>query len=130
LGLGTVDHFVPFQWRITDLKWMSVPTAQALVLDAAAAPNKKGTFVLGLGTWDQVLPFQCRSSAWNTFAPVPQPEIHRVPTAQASVPEVAVTADRAGNPEGSGFGLGTWVQAVPFQCRISVRNVEQLLDGQ
>jgi len=66
----------------------------------------------------QALPFQCRSSVWS----FPLPTEPVTPTAQASVAETTVIAESCPAVPASTFGLATWLQALPFQCRIRVWN--------
>ena len=92
-----------------------VPTAQALVAEVAATPRRTGCKPgLGLGMWDQVVPFQCMISAWSA-------ETGCAPTAQALAAEVALTLNRVG-VVGLRLGVATWDQAVPFQWTISAAN--------
>src|SRR5690349_750015 len=85
-----------------------MPTAQALLGEVAATPEKKSADPLGpgLGTRFQAIPFQCRVSV---------PPSGRLPTAQALLAEVAAMPYRVLLPT---FGLGTCFQAAPFQCTI------------
>jgi hypothetical protein len=71
---------------------------------------------LGLLTFDQVVPFQCRIRVCAWVLPVVYP-----PTAQALVGEVVVTALRPLLAWAT-LGLGTRAHAVPSQCRVKVRS--------
>jgi hypothetical protein len=81
-GLGTCFQLVPFQCRISE-PLVSEPTAQALLEEVAATPDRLPPGGLGLSTCCHSMPFQCRISK-------PRPP----PTAQALRAEVAATADR------------------------------------
>jgi hypothetical protein len=99
------------------VKQLAQPTAQALAVAlAATSPRESPVPGLGLGTWDQTVPFQCRMSVCELG-------VRSAPTAQASVADRAVTPFSLSIAE-PGLGLGTWDQAVPFQRRVSVWQAE------
>ena len=62
------------------------------------------------------MPFQCKISEL-----VVDTAVSWSPTAQASLPERALTPERR-LAIGPGLGLLIFVQAVPFQCKISERD--------
>jgi len=64
----------------------------------------------------QAVPFQCKISEL-----VVDTLVSWSPTAQASLPDRALTPERR-LAIGPGLGLLTCVQAVPFQCTISERD--------
>lgn len=87
------------------------PTAQALRAEIAATPKRALCDGLGLGTFFQLLPFQCRTSVL-----LPKPERLMVaPTAQTLVAEIASTACRALR---AGAGLDTCFHVLPFHRSI------------
>jgi len=91
------------------------PTAQALLEEVAATSARVLPVPgLGLATRDQVLPFQWAISVCKLAQPV---VVHVLPTAQASLEEVAATPERGSLEPGS--GLATRDHVVPFQCSIS-----------
>src|SRR5215471_5073330 len=99
-------------------KELSFPTAQASLPDTALTPSS--WFVpapgLGLVTSVQAVPFQ-----WKISVPDLRPSLGmpRTPTAQASLPDTALTPVRPKSVYRGAVGLLTCVQAVPFQCTIS-----------
>ena len=60
------------------------------------------------------MPFHRRISAWLPVL------AWTVPTAQASLADIAATAERASPYLAAGLGLGCRFQVLPFQCMISV----------
>src|ERR1700733_5329408 len=95
-----------------------VPTAQALCRPVADTPNSPLRALpdeLGLGTCVHAEPFQCSMTVTHLGS---QLSPRAMPTAQALLPRVADTATTCASP--SGVGLGTTVQAWPFQCSIRV----------
>ncbi len=60
------DQLVPVQCMISVRGWPDAvetnPTAQALVAEVAVTPRKLGPAGVGLNTWDQAVPFQCKIS--------------------------------------------------------------------
>jgi len=123
VGLKTWAHVLPFQRRVS--VWNTFedvlhggehqsPTAQALVGETAVTALSSGKAPgLGLETWAQVLPFQCKISVWSASADFPHADTQYWPTAHALVLDTAATAVRKEDPPG--LGLETWAQAVPFQ---------------
>src|SRR6516225_4471994 len=84
------------------------PTASTVPpLEAAMAPKKLTP--AGVVTMVQFLPFQCSVNGPSSWCP----------TAHTSPAETAATATRPLLPCGLGLGLGTTLQAVPFQCSIT-----------
>src|SRR5215471_9968726 len=119
LGLATCFQAVPFQCAMM-VGWpMAVvvaPTAQASLAEVAAAPSRvisvTGPDGLGLTACTHFVPFQRRIRV------LPAVPVNELPTAQALLAEVAVTASsRLPVP---GAGLATWDHFVPFQRRTSV----------
>src|SRR5262249_38183794 len=97
VGLLTCLQAVPFQCKIS--VWVAVPvrfqyhpTAQASLPDTALTPMSSASAKLGLGllTFDQAVPFQCKISVLNT------PGLFWRPTAQASLRAPALTPTRTG----------------------------------
>src|SRR5262249_21376168 len=80
-------HAVPVQYRIRVLGWAmpELPTAHALWVEVAATLDRPLLGGLGLGTFFQVLPFQCAITVLLSG------RVPRAPTAQALVAEVAAT---------------------------------------
>src|SRR5215472_15244170 len=118
-GLSCWTHAFPFQARISVLSMAPLryqPTAHTFpVAVPAAIPfrivSRDGPPGLGLATWAQFWPFQCRIRLRSA---VP---LKNVPTAQALLAEVGATPYSA--PLVPGCGLATWAQLWPFQCRIN-----------
>src|SRR6516162_319087 len=105
LRFGTWLQTVPFQCSIRVLPRKAEPTAQALVAEVAATPDRVANVPgLGLGTRVQAVPFQC------TINVLPLPS---EPTAQALPAEVAATPDRAPLMVNDAAGPGdlVWVAA-------------------
>src|SRR5262249_55506301 len=72
----------------------------------------------GLGTIDHALPFQCSTSVCvTTLTPLTDED---EPTAQMSFGAIAAIPEREFDDDPAGFGLGTTLQALPFQCSTSV----------
>src|SRR5690348_18389479 len=104
-------------WLMAVLSSVNWPTAQALLAEeAATAVRKSMELGLGLGTWVQAVPSQCRiREAWV-------PLKSESPTAQAlSAPVVAAPCTKAFP---TGVGLGCCAHVVPVQARISVWSLE------
>src|ERR1700756_5600630 len=129
-GLGMRCQALPFQCTIRvrrSLPDIVEPTAQALSLPVTVTPLKispaAGPPGLGLGTVLQAFPFQCKIKVCDPeFVPLK-------PVAQALDADVASTADRTFVPEApAGFGLGTFFQLLPFQCKMSVAGKPLLLN--
>src|SRR5215467_9414719 len=85
----------------------------------AATPSsslrRAGPPGLGVGTFFQAEPFQCRIRVWKAMP------LEYSPAAQTSPAEVTATLVRKLLWDAlPGLGLGTRFQAVPFQCRIRV----------
>src|SRR5262249_30646446 len=119
-GLRITVQALPFQCSM--MVWLVFvppsPTAHASVAEVtateASAPTRSG-----LGVCRHTLPFHRKISR-----PCPSPRNTGAgrfspPPAHASEAETAATPLRV-SPPGTGFGLGTRVHAVPFQCMISV----------
>ena len=122
LGLATTFHLLPFQRSVSVEDWgppqKEVPVAQAFLLELAltpfsAASNPPG---LGLGTWVQFVPFHRRVRVL-----VRLPSLYQ-PTAQASVPESALTdwSELPWVPPGPGLGLDGCVHEETFHRRTRV----------
>jgi hypothetical protein len=101
---------VPFHRRIRVLLQLLVhPTAQALVAEVAATPNRSlPPTGFGLGTCAHAVPFHRSMSVW---APP------MLPTAHAFAAETAATPERT---LPAGPGLRTCAHAVPFHRSINV----------
>ena len=108
-GLGSCFHAAPFHRKIRVLPPL-VPTAQALLADVAATPDKLPAGA-GLGTRFHAVPFHRTISGLGLLLVVQLLQ----PTAQALLADVAATPDRL-LPVGS--GLDTVFQAIPFHRRI------------
>ena len=92
-------------------------TAQALAAEVALTPRRPPLPLgPGLGTRDQVVPFQCKIRSWGP--------VDAAPTAQPFVDEVALTLNKV-PMVAFGPGLATRDQAVPFQCMISAFHVAE-----
>src|SRR6516225_2486868 len=124
-GLATCFHAVPFQctimvWVVPPVgpkQWLAQPTAQALRAEVAATPLSAPILAsAGLGIRVQAVPFQCRITVCGLTEERKQKAVQ--PTAQALRAEVAATLLRV--LPSPGLGLGTRLQVVPFQCKISV----------
>src|SRR5260370_1247150 len=89
--------------------------------EVAATPPKKLSPEdgLGLGTWVQVVPFQCPGSVWCGWGK-PGGKVRPPAPASVAAGEVPATSPLM-RPGAPGLGLGTCVQVVPFQCSINVR---------
>jgi hypothetical protein len=113
LGLLTYVQAVPFQCKISvsvavPVRFQYHPTAQASLPDTALTPMSSASLKLGLGllTFDQAVPFQCKISVLNT------PVLFWRPTAQASLPDTALTPNSTGvelraTPAGAWLVAGT-----------------------
>ena len=86
VGVGTRVHAVPFHRTISGLGLLEVqlvqPTAQALLADVAATPDRLLPAGPGLGTVFQAVPFHRRIRVLPPLVP---------PTAHALLAEVAAT---------------------------------------
>src|SRR6516164_6915411 len=98
---GQFDRMIPL-WFVP---WPTASTVPAP--EAAMAP--KNLTPAGVVTMVQFLPFQCSVNGPSSWCP----------TAHTSPAETAATATRPLLPCGLGLGLGTTLQAVPFQCSIT-----------
>src|SRR5262245_44658516 len=104
---------------------MSVPTPPAVpaahtVPDVVATPCRRLSLAPTFGggaTELQSLPSQCSSSGFATGTPV-DTSVEPKPTAQMSLAEIAAIPVSVLWP--CGLGLGTIVQAEPFQCSTRV----------
>jgi hypothetical protein len=122
LGVGTMDQMLPFHcsikvWPVPPL-WLKLslkPTVQQSAALRQATPERLLVceVVLGVGTMDQALPFQCSIKVCcrevfplGTVA---------VPTAQQSEASTQATPERL-LACGLLLGVGTTDQALPFQC--------------
>src|SRR5262249_28611241 len=97
------------------------PTAQTFVGERAVTadrplPCAPDTSCVGLIAHS--VPFQCSARACST-----PPWSMEYPAVQASFAESALTAQRMIWPESGGFGLGTTLHFLPFQCSITVAYV-------
>src|SRR6266571_357080 len=112
LGLGTTVQLVPSHCSISVPEPLS-PTAHTSLLETAVTPRspfcRPGP--AGLVTMLQLVPSQCSVRVWNT--PL---ALRKSPTAQASVAEMAATADRL---PVTTLGVGMMLQLVPSQCSAS-----------
>jgi hypothetical protein len=92
-----------------------VPTAVQAVAEVQDTPSRLLEMLpaLGLGTTDQLVPFQDSISVWYGLPPV-------LPVAVQVVAEVQDTPERV-SPVLAGLGLGTTDQLVPFQDSARVR---------
>src|SRR5262249_38810388 len=123
-GMVSGAHDVPFQCR-TDVP-SAAPAAQTLVgelaVTAVSWPPPPWCGTVGPA---QAVPFQCIAMGLSA-AKLPETVSKVFPTAHASVGEISTTPLRVwrtplmalGVP---GLGLGTIVQAEPFQCMVSVK---------
>jgi hypothetical protein len=116
-GLLTLDQVVPFQCTISvrftsegvpQLDAQYSPAAQESFAPVALTPYRRLNRVLGLGlvTCDQEVPSQCMIRVRCTSEPTPHPDVQYQPTAQASVGELALTAN-SWSVNVLGFGLVT-----------------------
>ena len=124
-GLGATDQVVPSQDSMRGVACACVfvwekPTAVHAAAVAQETPCRTLTAGsgLGLGTMDQVVPFHDSTMVFTTTLPPPF-LLREEPTAVHAVGEVQETPRRT-LAEGSGLGLGTMDQVVPFQDSMSV----------
>src|ERR1700686_2102739 len=116
-GADTFAHEVPFQCSTMSdtfgLVWKA--TAQTLLVARAVTP-KRGVSP-GLETIVQLLPFQCAMRVKRPMAlgSSKKPTAHTLVEERANTPSSSTLANCAG-----GFGLGTMLHLVPFQCSIKV----------
>jgi hypothetical protein len=126
LGLATIAQVVPFQCstKVENIGLFVAysPTAlQLVVLEHATSLSEAKVYPLGfgLGTIDQVVPFQCSTNVRDT------PPLALLPTALQLVALGHATLASTEFP--LEFGLATMDQLVPFQCSTSVFTVPVLL---
>lgn len=115
LGLGTCDHVVPFQCRVSvsvlpqPLLVHEKPTAQALLREVAVTPKRESPAPgSGCASCDHLVPFQWKIKVLK--------EPCAFPTAQTSLAVVAVTPK---SPPNAADGSATTDHLMPFQCRTS-----------
>src|SRR6266571_370838 len=118
LGLGTIVQAEPSQCLASAWPVSPRPTAQAFPPPRFATPNRadlEPPVVNGVGTMVQLVPSQCAASGsvcLNDVRPIE-------PTAQTSFAAAAETAFSFSSNRMT-FGVGTWDQALPFQCSASM----------
>lgn len=120
-GLGTIDHFAPFQFSTRVFSYVDnqPPTAVhavAAVHEMAARPEGYvSTF--GEGTMDHVAPFH--DSMRVSVTPPPRSKFPALPTAMQEVAPVHETPAKPTSGPSGGFGLGEEDQAEPFHRSIN-----------
>jgi hypothetical protein len=129
LGLGTTDQLVPFQdsMRVLGTKltpMLLVPTAVQAAAETQDTPERGSPSDprLGLGTTDQLAPFQDSMRVLGRRSVLSA----LLPTAVQAAAETQDTPERplALDP---GLGLGTTVQLVPFHDSTRVVGLSLLL---
>jgi hypothetical protein len=128
LALGAMDQLVPFQtsamaaWTFDEGSTVPPTATQSL---ASAHETPKSSLVtlatFGLGTADQVDPFQVSTRVWFTTDDAST----EFPTATQSLTAGHVTSWSLLFPD-AGLGLGTTDQVAPFQTSL---NVESTMAG-
>ena len=119
-GVVSGVHEVPFQCRTP-----MVPSAQTLVEELAVTEASVPLPRFGSVATDQAVPFQCRAIGLSGRK-LPDTVSTVFPTAHTSVGEISATPFRVWRTPlmglgVAGLGLGTIVQAEPFQCMVSVK---------
>lgn len=115
----TIDQAVPFQCaaRVTKAEVLFIcPTAQQSdTLVQATALNSLfcEELVLGVGTMDQALPFQCSAKVWAAAPLLPYPTAQQSELLAQLTPPIIWEA----------LGVVTFDQTVPFQWSASISPV-------